>query len=117
MAVNNTFKGFSAGTWGFSVNTWAFPWLSLEQTNKIKEQSKLMSTNPYDQMLIQDDMYKQELTKQKHENFVQERQAGRMELEQRTQNATDPKVKATNSSVKSMAALADMYRQYGYEHG
>lgn len=111
MLTNNALQSF----W---VNTGAtFPWLSVKETNDIKEKSKLMSSNSYDQMLIENDLYKQKLTDKNHENYMKERQTSKMWLEQQSQNAKDTKTKNTTSSVKKMAALADMYRQYWYEHG
>jgi hypothetical protein len=71
-----------------------------------------MSSNSYDQMLIQNDLYKQELTKKNHEEYMKERQTSKMELEQKALTSKNQKEKNTNTSVKKMAALADMYRQY-----
>ena len=67
-------------------------------------------------MLIQNDLYKQKLTDKNHENYMKERQTSKMVVEQQSQNAKDKKTKNTTESVKKMAALADMYRQYWYEH-
>jgi len=111
MLGNNTLQSFQTNTGA------AFPWLSLKETNNIKEKSKLMSSNSYDQMLIQNDLYKQELTKKNHEEYMKERQTSKMELEQKAITSKNQKEKNTNTSVKKMAALADMYRQYWYEHG
>ena len=109
MVVSNPFTQLLSGG--------AFPWLSLQQTNEIKEKSKLMSTNPYDQTLIQNDLYKQELSKKTHEDYMKNRQVWGMQLEQKKQTAKDPVTKNSTDSIKKMWALADMYRQYWYEHG
>lgn len=110
MPINNALQSF----W---VNTGAFPWLSLEKSNEIREQSKLMSSNPYNQKLIQDDLHRQELNKKTHQDFMDQRQAGRMQLEQQVQTTKSSSKKNRTNSVKKMWALADMYRQYWYEHG
>lgn len=110
MVGNNTLQAFQA-------NTGIFPWLSLEKTNEIKEKSKLMSNSSYDQMLIQDDMYKQELKKQNHDKFLEARQQAKMALENYSQTLKNQQERNYNASMKRMGALADMYRQYGWEHG
>lgn len=110
MAVNNTFQPF----W---VGTGAFPWLSVKTTKDIKDRSKNLSDNPFEQMLLQDDMYSQELTKKKHEDFVKERQDWRMGLKERAKDSKSEKEKNTNNSMDRLWILADIYRQYGYEHG
>lgn len=110
MLGNNTLQSFQ-------TNTGAFPWLSLEKSNEIREQSKLMSSNPYNQKLIQDDLHRQELSKKTHQDFMDQRQAGRMQLEQQIQTTKSSSKKNRTNSVKKMWALADMYRQYWYEHG
>lgn len=76
-----------------------------------------MSDDPFEQMLIQDDLHKSELANQNHQEFMQQRQQGRMSLDAQAINTKDPKTKNTSTSVKKMWALADLYRQYGYEHG
>lgn len=110
MAVNNTFQPF----W---VGAGAFPWLSAKTTKDIKDRSKNLSDNPFEQMLLQDDMYSKELTKKKHEDFVKERQNWRMQLKERAKDTKDEKQKNTNNSMDRLWVLADIYRQYGYEHG
>jgi len=97
--------------------SWAFPWLSLEETNKIKEQAKSMTDDPYEQMLIQDDLYKKKYNTKAHENFMSDRQNARMELHIKSNEAKDEKTKNTNNSLDKMGTLADMYRQYGFNHG
>ena len=101
----------------FMTNTGAFPWLSLNSTKEIKDRSKNMSGNSFEQMLLQDDMYSKELTKKKHEDFVKERQNWRMQLKERAKDTKDEKQKNTNNSMDRLWVLADIYRQYGYEHG
>jgi len=101
----------------FRANTGAFPWLSLNSTKEIKDRSKNMSDNSFEQMLLQDDMYSKELTKKKHEDFVKERQNWRMQLKERAKDTKDEKQKNTNNSMGRLWILADIYRQYGYEHG
>ena len=110
MAGNNMLQSFMA-------NTGAFPWLSLSSTKEIKDRSKNMSGNSFEQMLLQDDMYSKELTKKKHEDFVKERQNWRMQLKERAKDTKDEKQKNTNNSMDRLWILADIYRQYGYEHG
>ena len=110
MAVNNAFQPFWTGN---SI----FPWLSLKTTKEIKDRSKNMSGNSFEQMLLQDDMYSKELTKKKHEDFVKERQNWRMQLKERAKDTKDEKQKNTNNSMDRLWVLADIYRQYGYEHG
>lgn len=110
MAVNNAFQLFWTGN---SI----FPWLSLKTTKEIKDRSKNMSGNSFEQMLLQDDMYSKELTKKKHEDFVKERQNWRMQLKERAKDTKDEKQKNTNNSMDRLWVLADIYRQYGYEHG
>ena len=110
MAGNNMLQSFM-------TNTGAFPWLSLNSTKEIKDRSKNMSGNSFEQMLLQDDMYSKELTKKKHEDFVKERQNWRMQLKERAKDTKDEKQKNTNNSMDRLWILADIYRQYGYEHG
>ena len=110
MAGNNMLQSFM-------TNTGAFPWLSLNSTKEIKDRSKNMSGNSFEQMLLQDDMYSKELTKKKHEDFVKERQNWRMQLKERAKDTKDEKQKNTNNSMDRLWVLADIYRQYGYEHG
>lgn len=110
MAGNNMLQSFM-------TNTGAFPWLSLNSTKEIKDRSKNMSSNSFEQMLLQDDMYSKELTKKKHEDFVKERQNWRMQLKERAKDTKDEKQKNTNNSMDRLWILADIYRQYGYEHG
>ena len=111
MAINNSFNT----TW---VMNGVFPWLSLEKTNEIKEKSKQMSNNPYEQSLIQDDLYKYELNKKTHTDFMKNRQNARMEMNLRkTQAVNDPKTKNIMDSTDKMGALADMFREYWYMHG
>ena len=110
MATNNSW-----GTW-FTA-TGAFPWLSLEKTNEIKDRAKQMSDNSYDQKLIQDDLYKHELDKKTHQDFMAERQNGRMELYQKSKSTNSEVEKNKSQSQERMAALADMIREYGYNHG
>ena len=86
MAVNNAFQPFWTGN---SI----FPWLSLKTTKEIKDRSKNMSGNSFEQMLLQDDMYSKELTKKKHEDFVKERQNWRMQLKERAKDTKDEKQK------------------------
>lgn len=103
------------------TNTWTnnniFPWLTLEETNIIKQQSQSMTSDPFQQKIIQDDLYGKKLNTKKHNQFVNERQKGRMEIKQRMQDSKTEKEKNTNNSIDKMGALADIYRQYGYEHG
>lgn len=108
MAINNSFN-----------KTWvvAFPWLSLEKTNEIKEKAKSMSDNTYEQSLIENDLYKYEIKNQTHKNFMKERQNVRMEADLRGTESKDPKVKKTMDSLNRTGALADMFREYGYMHG
>lgn len=111
MAINNSFNT----TW---VMNGAFPWLSLEKTKEIKEKSKQMSDNPYEQSLIQDDLYKYELNKKTHTDFMKNRQNTRMEMNLRkAQAVNDPKTKNVMDSTDRMGALADIFREYWYEHG
>lgn len=114
-----TFNPFQATWWVFTgALTWnTFPWLSLQKTNEIKARAKTMSDDPFEQMLIQDDLHKSALSEQNHNNFMQQRQVWRMSLDAQALNTKDPKTKNTSTSVKKMWALADMYRQYGYQHG
>ena len=114
-----TFNPFQATWWVFTgALTWnTFPWLSLQKTNEIKARAKTMSDDPFEQMLIQDDLHKSALSEQNHNNFMQQRQVWRMSLDAQALNTKDPKTKNTSNSVKKMWALADMYRQYGYQHG
>jgi len=103
------------------TNTWTnnnmFPWLTLEETNVIKQQSQSMSSDPFQQKIIQDDLYAKKLDVKKHEQFVKDRQNGRMELKQKSKDSKVEKEKNANNSLSKMGALADIYRQYGYEHG
>ena len=110
MAINNPFYTWAANG--------IFPWLSLEKTNEIKEKSKQMSSSPYEQSLIQDDMYKHELNKKTHTDFMKNRQSARMEMNLRkAQAVNDPKTKNVMDSTDRMGALADMFREYWYQHG
>jgi len=111
MAINNSFKT----PW---VMTGAFPWLSLEKTKEIKEKSRQMSKDPYEQSLIQDDLYKYELNKKTHQDFMKDRQETRMQMNLRKAKAVnDPKTKNIMDSTDRMWALADMFREYWYNHG
>ena len=76
-----------------------------------------MSNDPFEQMLLQDDMHRAQLAEQQHQTFMQERQTWRMALDQQALTSKDPKTQNTSTSLKKMWALADMYRQYGYQHG
>ena len=95
----------------------AFPWLSLEDTNKIREQARSMTDDPYEQTLIQDDLYKKRYNTKAHEDFMSNRQGARMELRRASTEAPDWKTQNTNNSLDKMGILADMYRQYGFNHG
>ena len=110
MAGNNMLESFRS-------NIGTFPWLSLKSTKEIKDKSKNMSDNTFEQMLLQDDMYSRELTKKKHEDFIEERQNWRMWLKEKAKDSKDEKEKNTNTSMDRLWVLADIYRQYGYEHG
>jgi len=110
MVGNNMLQSFRA-------NTGAFPWLSAKSTKDIKDKSKNISDNSFEQMLLQDDMYSVELTKKKHEDFMKDRQNWRMEMKEKAKDSKFEKEKNTNTSMDRMGILADIYRQYGYEHG
>ena len=110
MAENNMLQSFKA-------NTGAFPWISISSTKKIKDKSQNMSDNSFEQILLQDDMYSQELTKEKHEDFMQDRQNSRMQLKENAKDSKSTKEKNMNTSMDRLGILADIYRQYGYEHG
>lgn len=97
--------------------SWAFPWLSLEETNKIREQAKSITDDPYEQTLIQDDLYKKRYNTKAHEDFMSNRQGARMELRRASTEAPAGKTQNTNNSLDKMGTLADMYRQYGFNHG
>lgn len=94
-----------------------FPWLSLEETNKIKEQAKSLSSDPYEQSLIQDDLYKRTFNRKSHEDFMSNRQIFRMGLHKASKEAPDEKTQKTDDNIDKMGTLADMYRQYGFNHG
>lgn len=94
-----------------------FPWLSLEETNKIKEQAKSLSSDPYEQSLIQDDLYKRTFNRKSHEEFMSNRQNLRMSLHKESKEAPDEKTQKTNDNLDRMGTLADLYRQYWFKHG
>jgi hypothetical protein len=76
-----------------------------------------MTSDPFQQKIIQDDLYSKKLDTKKHDQFVNERQMGRMEIKQKMQDSKTEKEKNTNNSIDRIGAVADIYRQYGYEHG
>jgi hypothetical protein len=61
-----------------------------------------MSSNPYNQKLIQDDLHRQELSQKAHQDFMDQRQVGRMQLEQQIQTTKSDSKKNRTSSVKKM---------------
>ena len=103
MAVNSFVK-----TWGK-----AFPWLSLDLSRAIREKSKAVSSDPYEQTLIQNDLYKRALDEKKHEDFVKERTQWKMELYERAKDSKDVVQKKDNTTLSRTGSLADMLRNYG----
>jgi hypothetical protein len=62
-----------------------------------------MSSNPYEQSLIQDDLFKYELNKKTHLDFMENRQSARMEMNLRkAQAVNDPKTKNIMDSTDRM---------------
>ena len=104
MAVNSFVK-----TWGK-----AFPWLSLDLSRAIREKSKAVSSDPYEQTLIQNDLYKRALDEKKHEDFVQERTQWKMELYERAKDSKSVVQKKDNTTLSRTGSLADMLRNYGH---
>ena len=104
MAVNSFVK-----TWGK-----AFPWLSLELSRAIREKSKAVSSDPYEQTLIQNDLYKRALDEKKHEDFVKERTQWKMELYERAKDSKNVVQKKDNTTLSRTGSLADMLRNYGH---
>ena len=104
MVVNSFTKAWSG----------AFPWLSLEVTNSIKEKSKALSNDPYQQSLIQEDLYEKILKEKSHSDFINERTNWRMGLDKKSLEAkTEPERKTSNLQSRTWV-LADMLRQYGF---
>lgn len=104
MAVNSFVK-----TWGK-----AFPWLSLDLSRAIREKSKAVSSDPYEQTLIQNDLYKRALDEKKHEDFVKERTQWKMELYERAKDSKSVVQKKDNTTLSRTGSLADMLRNYGH---
>ena len=104
MAVNSFVK-----TWGK-----AFPWLSLDLSRAIREKSKAVSSDPYEQTLIQNDLYKRALDEKKHEDFVKERTQWKMELYERAKDSKNVVQKKDNTTLSRTGSLADMLRNYGH---
>lgn len=104
MAVNSFVK-----TWGK-----AFPWLSLDLSRAIREKSKAVSSDPYEQTLVQSDLYKRALDEKKHEDFVKERTQWKMELYERAKDAKSVVQKKDNTTLSRAGSLADMLRNYGH---
>ena len=104
MAVNSFVK-----TWGK-----AFPWLSLDLSRAIREKSKAVSSDPYEQTLIQNDLYKRALDEKKHEDFVKERTQWKMELYERAKDSKNVVQKRDNTTLSRTGSLADMLRNYGH---
>lgn len=104
MAVNSFVK-----TWGK-----AFPWLSLDLSRAIREKSKAVSSDPYEQTLIQNDLYKRALDEKKHEDFVNERTQWKMELYERAKDSKSVVQKKDNTTLSRTGSLADMLRNYGH---
>lgn len=104
MAVNSFVK-----TWGK-----AFPWLSLDLSRVIREKSKAVSSDPYEQTLIQNDLYKRALDEKKHEDFVKERTQWKMELYERAKDSKNVVEKKDNTTLSRTGSLADMLRNYGH---
>ncbi len=104
MAVNSFVK-----TWGK-----AFPWLSLDLSRAIREKSKAVSSDPYEQTLIQSDLYKKVLDEKKHEDFVKERTQWKMELYERAKDSKSVVQKKDNTTLSRTGSLADMLRNYGH---
>ena len=104
MAVNSFVK-----TWGK-----AFPWLSLDLSRAIREKSKAVSSDPYEQTLIQNDLYKRALDEKKHDDFVQERTQWKMELYERAKDSKSVVQKKDNTTLSRTGSLADMLRNYGH---
>jgi hypothetical protein len=62
-----------------------------------------MSKDPYEQSLIQDDLYKYELNKKTHQDFMKDRQETRMQMNLRKAKAVnDPKTKNIMDSTDRM---------------
>lgn len=104
MALNSFTK-----TWGK-----AFPWLSLELSKAIREKSKAVSNNQYEQTLIENDLYKMALDEKKHEDFVNERTQWKMELYEKAMDSKSVVEKKDNTILSRTGSLADMLRNYGH---
>ena len=92
----------------------AFPWLSLDLSRAIREKSKAVSSDPYEQTLIQNDLYKRALDEKKHEDFVKERTQWKMELYERAKDSKSVVQKKDNTTLSRTGSLADMLRNYGH---
>ena len=97
------------------MNTWkAFPWLSLDLSKAIREKSKTVSNDPYEQSLIQNDLYKKALDEKKHAEFLEERNQWKMELYEKSVTSKNVIEKKDNNTLSRTWALADMLREYGH---
>jgi len=96
-----------------STKKWkAFPWLSVDLTSAIIKRSKALSSNPYEQSLIQNDLYKKAIDDKAHTDYMDERNQAKMELYQKSVTSKSKDEAKYSNTQNRTWALADMLREY-----